>query len=101
MFIKDITYPGRSALFIDLSIDIKSKRQEIGRNATVSIAGTRFSSELHPYAKHVFSVETLLINCAISLFHHLILFYLWLSPPYLFCPLIFAVHIFLPLCHIK
>ena len=34
MFKKDITYTGKSALYIDLSIDIDSKGQEIGRNAT-------------------------------------------------------------------
>ena len=34
MFIKDITYTGKSALYIDLSIDIDSKGQVIGRNAT-------------------------------------------------------------------
>ena len=41
--------------------------------------------------------KTKLIN-AISLLLHLILFYLRLSPPYLFCPLISAVHMSLPLC---
>ena len=34
MFIKDITYTGRSALYIDINIDIDSKGQVIGRNAT-------------------------------------------------------------------
>jgi hypothetical protein len=34
MLIKDITYTGKSALCIDLSIDIDGKGQVIGRNAT-------------------------------------------------------------------
>jgi hypothetical protein len=34
MFIKDIRYTGKAALYIDRNIDIDSKGQVIGQNAT-------------------------------------------------------------------